>query len=65
MATGWSASRAASRTASMIRLWVSCEPCDMLIRAMSMPAPTRARIISGVELAGPRVQIIFVLSMCS
>ncbi|MSR35259.1 MAG: ribonuclease D [Gemmatimonadetes bacterium] len=35
----------------------------MLIRAMSRPAATSARIISGDELAGPIVQTILVLSI--
>ncbi len=35
----------------------------MLMRAMSIPPSTRARTVSGFELAGPSVQTIFVRSI--
>ena len=49
----------------MVARWVAYEPWDMLIRAMSSPVSTSARMTSGDELAGPRVQSILVLSIRS
>ncbi len=52
---------AASRIAATTRRTQSCDECDMLSRAIFMPASINLPIISAESVAGPRVATIFVL----
>ena len=58
---GRPASRSMARIVSWRCLWSSCVPWLKFSRNTSAPASNRLRMISGLELAGPRVATILAL----
>ena len=60
MAQGESSSPRTLRKRSMRARCSSCDPCEKLKRATSMPAPIRARSDASSSTDGPSVQTIFV-----
>ena len=48
----------------MVLAWSACEPCENESLATFIPASINARNVSGVLLAGPMVQTIFVRLRC-
>ena len=63
MARGRPKSSAEARSTLIAAAYLSWSPCDMLSRATFIPASTKARMRSGLEVEGPSVQTILVRSI--